>query len=94
MKSFHITAKAGKEPAPGMPKEEKKFSYYPILDAVDEGGKAVKIRGQEQEFSESMVMQQINMVNQELSQIAARKVFLDAEAVRLAEIMVEIKKAG
>jgi len=34
------------------------------------------------------------MVNSELAQVANRKAFLDAEAIRLAEILVEIKKAA
>jgi hypothetical protein len=95
MAKFNITEKPASAPEGGIVSQQgKRFSYYPILDAVDESGKAVKIKGQEQEFSENMVMQQITMVNSELQQLAARKTFLDGEAVRLAEILVEIKKAG
>lgn len=94
MKKFNLTAKPEKVLSEGESREAKKFSYFPIVDAVLEDGTKVRVKGQEQEFSEQMVMQQINHINMQLAQNASQKVFLDGEAIRLAEILVEIKKAA
>ena len=91
MKDFKVEA-VSKEAAEPMMRVEKTFKYTPILVAIAEDGKEVRVKGQAQELSVGHINQQLQMIQSHLAQIADQKVRLEAEAANLNAILAEIEK--
>ena len=91
MSNFKVEAAAEKAVDPMM-KVEKTFKYTPILTAIAEDGKEVRVKGQAQELSVQQLQMDLQMVQSQLAQLAQQKAKLEQDAANINAILAEIEK--